>query len=453
VNTLVRGRVVVVEADAPVRRDAVVVLEEGRVTGIRDGDPEDGGPIYDVVMPGLIDAHSHARGIALARHGVGDGPLERFLLELTALTPLDPYDEALVAADRALRSGITAAQIIHHSFGTPAEYADHARAIASGYAQSGIRAFMALALTDQDEYTPPLDGRVITALQPERRTGPEEFAALAQELLGGTGFVQIDAVGPVAPQWCSDRALRAIGSIAAVRVHAHLFESRRQRLPAGVDHVRRLDEAGLLRAESSFAHSVWLDEAQTERVAARGSVIVHCPGSNARLGVGSCPVRRLLDHGIDVALGIDSHGALDEPDMFAEMRKALTVAAAADAPLTAAEVLTMATNAGARALCQPGLGSLRPRSCADLIALDLPGAARAGDPLAHVVRHADAGSVVARWVDGRPAHPGDVARAARSRLEARIEADAPARENRIAGVAKVWQAVDAAWSELEAQRS
>lgn len=452
VNREIRGHIVVVEAQAPVRRDAVVVIDGDGITAVRDAVPADGGPVYDVLIPGLIDAHSHARGVALSCHGIGDGPLERFLVELTALTPLDPRDEALVAADGALRSGITAVQIIHHRFGGPAEYSDQARAIADGYAEAGVRAFIALALTDQDEYAPwPEGGPVPGAPQPQRGVSPEAFLALADALLGSSEFVEVDAVGPVAPQWCSDSALSAIADSGAHRVHAHLLESARQRLPAGVDQVQRLDDALLLRKESSFAHGVWLDDQQIERVAAAGSVIVHCPGSNTRLGVGSCRVRRLLDSGVEVALGLDSHGALDEPDMFAEMRRALTVAAEADAPLTAAEVLRMATKGGARALCRPGFGTLRPGTCADVIALDLPDVRRADDPVAHVIAHADAGSVTARWVDGRRVEPLAAAAAARKRLQARLEEDSPARGQRLAAARRAWHAVDAAWRELESR--
>jgi 5-methylthioadenosine/S-adenosylhomocysteine deaminase len=452
VTQAIRARIVVVEADAPVRRNAVVVIDGDRITAVRDAASADEGPVYDVLLPGLIDAHSHARGVPLRCHDVGDGPLERFLVQLTALTPLDPRDEAFVAADGALRSGITALQIIYHGFGGQAEYTDQVRAIAEGCAEAGVRAFVALALTDQDEYAPSPQGHPAPdARQPQRGMSAEALPALAEALLGRTGLVEIDAVGPVAPQWCSDGALSTIGDTRAGRVHAHLLESARQRLPASLDQVQRLDDAHLLRKQSSFAHGVWLDDEQIERVAAAGSVIVHCPGSNARLGVGSCRVRRLLDHGVDVALGLDSHGAHDEPDMFAEMRMALAVAAEADAALTAAEVLTMATKGGARALCRPGLGTLRPGACADLVALDLPEACRADDPVARVIARADAGSVVARWVNGRWAEPSTVAVAVRRRLQARLEEDAGARAQRLATAEGAWHTVDAAWRELEAR--
>jgi 5-methylthioadenosine/S-adenosylhomocysteine deaminase len=450
VSETIRAKVAIVEAGAPPRRDAVIQLGGGRVTGLHSAAPGGHGPVYDVVLPGLIDAHSHARGVPLAAHGIGAGPLERFLLEVRALTPLSPGDEALAAADAALAAGITSVQVFCHDFGDPAAYAQRARATAEGCAEAGIRAFIALGLSDQDEYAPAADGpqRDQGVPAPSRGVTPESFPRLVSRLLGEHGFVSIDGVGPVAPQWCSDDALRAIAMVpGARRVHAHLLESARQRLAP--DPVARMERAGLLSPASSFAHGIWLDDAQMRRLAQAGATIVHCPGSNVRLGAGICPARRLLSAGIGVALGLDSNGSAWESDMFAEMRAALQTATSAGLPLTATEVLAMATTGGARALARPDLGTLRPGAAADVVALTLPGVAEAADPVGYVVEHATRESVVATWVAGRRTARSVAAEVARARLAAAFEADAPARAARLAGMKGAWEAVDHAWRAAE----
>ena len=447
----IAGRVVIVAADSAVRRDAVVLLDDGRVADVRDGTPGVA-TVYDMVMPGLIDGHSHARGIPLDCHGVGQGPLERFLVEVRALTPLPQRDEALVAADAALASGITAVQVIHHDFGDQAAYARGARAIAEGFAAAGIRAFITLGLTDQDEYA-PAGGRPFFSQDgdlpvPSRGVTPVRFPALASRLLGGRGLVGIDGVGPVAPQWCSDEALRAIAAVpSARRVHAHLLESARQRLAP--DPVARLEQAGLLSAASSFAHGVWLDSKQMARLARAGASVVHCPGSNARLGVGTCPVRRLLDAGVSTALGLDSNGAADEPDMFAEMRQTLRSAEAAGEPLAAAEVLALATTGGARVLARSDLGTLRPGAAADVVAVNLPGAAGAADPVAHLIEHGGPRSVAGTWIAGQRTERSTAAAAARARLAAALRRDEPARKARLTEARTAWEAVHRAWQAAE----
>lgn len=451
----IRGRVVIVDASEPARRDAVVEFGGGRVTSVRDVAPWDEGPGYDVVLPGLIDAHSHGRGVPLADHGVGGGPLERFLIELRALTPLPPADEALAAGDAALATGITSVQAMHHDFGDASEYARRAIAMADGYATAGVRAFIALGLTDQDEFVPRWPGSRTgndAVAGPRRGMSPDAFRLLGPRLLGQRDTVHIDAVGPVAPQWCTGRALRAIRDIqGAARVHTHLLESARQRLAPSGDPVARLQNAGLLTAASSLAHGVWLDDGQIDRIAASGAVIVHCPGSNARLAGATCRVRRLIDAGILVALGLDSHGVTAEPDAFAEMRLALCAAADAGLPLTAAEVLTMATTGGARALGRPDLGTLRPGAAADIVALNLTGAATTPDPIGYLVTHANPGNVAATWVSGRRTLPEPAAAEARARLAAAMRDDGAARAARVAETATAWQAADALWRELEAR--
>ncbi len=412
----IHGKVVIVEAGTPVRRAAVVQLGGGRVTDLRKASPSGGGPVYDVVLPGLVDAHSHARGVPLAAHGIGAGPLERFLIEVRALTPLSPKDEALVAADAAL----------------------------------AIRAFVALGLTDQDEYGPATNGprRDNGVLAPSHGVIPGGFPGVASQLLGEHGLVSIDGVGPVAPQWCSDDALRAIAMVSGPpRVHAHLLESARQRLAP--DAVARMERAGLLSPATSFAHGIWLDDAQMRRLGQAGATIVHCPGSNTRFGAGTCPARRLLSAGVSVALGLDSNGSAREPDMFCEMRAALQSATAARSPLTATEVLAMATTGGARALARPDLGTLRPGAAADVVALSLPGVAQAADPLGYVVEHATRESVAATWVAGRRTARSLAAAAARARLAAALDADAPARAARLAGMKRAWEAADRAWRAAE----
>jgi 5-methylthioadenosine/S-adenosylhomocysteine deaminase len=449
VSETIRGKVVIVEAGAPARRAAAIQLGGGRVTDLHGAPPGSHGRVYDVVLPGLIDAHSHARGVPLAAHGIGAGPLERFLLEVRALTPLPPEDEALAAADGALAAGITSVQVFHHDFGDAAAYAQRARATAEGCAGAGIRAFIALGLTDQDEYAPATNGphRNKGPFAPGRGVTPEGFPGVVSQLLGEHGLVTIDGVGPVAPQWCSDDALRAIAVPAARRVHAHLLESARQRLAP--DPVARMERVGLLSPASSFAHGIWLDDAQMQRLARAGAAVVHCPGSNVRLGAGTCPVRRLLSAGVNVALGLDSNGSAWEPDMFAEMRGALQIAAAAGSPLTTTEVLAMATRGGARALVRPDLGTLRLGAAADVVALNLPGVAEAADPVGYVVEHAARESVAATWVAGRRTARSSAAAAARVRLAAALEADAPARAARLAGIRGAWEAVDRAWRAAE----
>jgi 5-methylthioadenosine/S-adenosylhomocysteine deaminase len=460
----IRGRVVIVDAGSPVLHDSVVELHHGRIAAVRPGQETDSGPVYDVVMPGLIDAHSHARAIPIPDHGIRGGPLERFLLMLSAMTPLDPYDEALAAADAGLAAGITTTQVIHHSHGSTQECEQHLQAIISGYDDAGVRAAITLGFTDRDEFAPlslmtGMPVRLPQLAKPRRGMTASEFASLADRWMreycrdgGPRQRVVVDGVGPVAPQWCSAETNAAIGSARhGGRVHAHLLESPWQAVAARTcDPVQALIDAELLGPWSVFAHGVQLGALDRDRLARAGATVAHNPGSNHNLNAGRARVRRLLDDGVSVALGIDSNGASAEPDMFGEMRAALTAAEDLGEPLTAREVLAMATSGGARALSRPDLGVLTEGAGADVIAVALADVADASDPVAELVRRADRGSVAARWIAGQPVTPSG-ATEARRRMARCMEQDAAARAARINMTAGQWRRVHDTWATFQAR--
>jgi len=437
---------VVTRPGRPPLRNATVEIRDGHVVGVRPASADDDVPVHDVLLPGFIDAHSHARALPVSAHGIsGSGPLERYIVELRALTPLSARDEALVAGADGLATGITTTQVIHHTFDGPSSYADTACATADGYAAAGARAAIALTITDQNEYAPA----EIAEVTLRRGVDPRAFARLVESLAGlshGDGRVTIEGVGPVGPQWCSDLALAAIARVSAGRrVHCHLLETRRQGQMPGGDPLARLEAAGLLNARTSVAHGIWLTQPQVSRLARAGAVVVHCPGSNQRLGVGHCPVRAHLTAGIPVALGLDSHGAAEPPDVFAEMRAALAEGEATGGPLSADEVLALATVGGARALCRNDLGVLEPGAQGDVVALELATAIDASDPIAEIVERATRDSVAAVWVAGAAAPPAPEADDARTRLRAQLDADSHARRRRVEEVTALATRVEAAW--------
>jgi 5-methylthioadenosine/S-adenosylhomocysteine deaminase len=135
--------------------------------------------------------------------------------------------------------------------------------------------------------------------------------------------------------------------------------------------------------------------------------VVHCPESNLRLGVGVCPVARLLGRGVAVALGTDGAAANNDLDLLAEARIAGLVSAgvaATPGDLVAGDLLRMATLEGARAL---GLGevtgSLLPGKWADLCCIDLRRARSwpVHDVATAVIYAASSQQVTDTWVAGR----------------------------------------------------
>ena len=108
-----------------------------------------------VALPGFVDAHSHGRGLPREDLDLAGFPLERFLVELSAATSLDPGEDAMVAAGQLLATGVTTVQIFYSAFTDAPGYLAGARAIATACRSVGIGCELVLGFTDRDEYLPP----------------------------------------------------------------------------------------------------------------------------------------------------------------------------------------------------------------------------------------------------------------------------------------------------------
>lgn len=403
-----------------------------------------------LALPGLVDAHSHGRALPSEAQGITGGPLELFLLRLTAFTPLDPFDDALVAGTDLVATGVTSAQAIFHSYAPADAYPDGARAAFEGLRRSGLRCDLALGITDQYELMPPtaLEEREVPRcladlLSVERGLDPdgyfEAFDRLREELDDEARRILL---GPVAPQWCSDRIWSDVRRRMddGVRVHTHLLESRLQRSPLyGDPPVAKLDRLGILSPSLSAAHGVWLLDEEIGLLADRGASVIHCPASNTRLGVGTARVREWRDAGVASAFGLDSNALEYPPDAFAELRHLRNVARDLEAPVAAREALYMATIGGARALGREReLGVLEPGTYADVSLVHMERTPRRREELAGAILDGASRSSVAEvWVagrmqveDGTPVRSSEV-HAARRRLRADLERDRPRREQRL----------------------
>jgi cytosine/adenosine deaminase-related metal-dependent hydrolase len=403
-DTLFRCRRLLAHPGSAIADDQGVLVRDGTVRSVGGfADMRDDLPVVELdglVIPGLVDAHSHLRGTATVDHDVPNAQLERWVLGLTAMTQLDPYDDAGVAAAGLLGSGVTSVMAILHSFADQDAYVSSAAATARALGEVGLRAELVLGFTDMLELTPQRAGfdpveRGLTAL---------DFDAVVRRVTAAVDdpLVRV-AVGPVAPQWCSVEALRVLHDLVRedYRAHTHLLETRHQRhWLNGDDPVRRLLAAGLVTGSLSAAHAVWAEPDELALLAGAGTTLVHCPTSNLRLSSGSAAVRAWLAAGAQVALGLDSQDDPSSPDMFEEMRTALRVAASLGQPVSPAQVFAMATLGGAAALGRAGeIGQLSAGSAADLVVLD--GVAAEAADLTALVHTATRADVVRVVVGGR----------------------------------------------------
>ena len=176
---------------------------------------------------GFIDAHSHLRSTTLSQQLVADSKsLEEAILRMSAMSAVDPFDDALLACSQLLSAGITGVQVIFHTFGTPDSYLEALSKTLSGIEQSGIRALVILGITDQAEFLPiGLEDNSLlpTWLPPKQNLSAVQFADVYETAKKMYPMVKF-GIGPVGPQWCSEYLLGALAELSqdGARIHSHL---------------------------------------------------------------------------------------------------------------------------------------------------------------------------------------------------------------------------------------
>lgn len=149
------------------------------------------------------------------------------------------------------------------------------------------------------------------------------------------------------------------------------------------------------------AHCVKLDDHGITRFAATGTGVAHCPCSNMRLASGIAPVRRMLDAGVKVGLGVDGSASNDAGHLMAEARQAMLLARVGrslepfgcdhgPASMSARDALRLGTRGGAQVLGRfDEIGQITPGYAADLAIFDLRTLGMAGsavhDPVASLL--------------------------------------------------------------------
>ncbi len=221
------------------------------------------------------------------------------------------------------------------------------------------------------------------------------------------------SITPHAPYTNSDSSFtkaKALSDSTETVVHLHLHETQSEVDMSLETHgkrpIHRLHDLGLIDEQLIAIHMTTLTDEEIDLMAANNVSIVHCPESNMKLASGFCPVQKLLDKGVNVALGTDGAASNNDLDMFGEMRTAAFIAKGHSGDCTAlpaATVLRMATINGAKALgIDDTTGSLEVGKSADMIAVDLSDYCQfpVYNPISHLVYAVNSRQVQHVWVAG-----------------------------------------------------
>ncbi|WP_432343865.1 amidohydrolase [Shinella yambaruensis] len=372
------GRIAAIGTNLAARPDAAIIDGRDRL-----------------VMPGLVNAHTHSSETFFRGRYEGM-PLEIWLLYAYPLLMGPVIDErllylrSLLLAMESLRNGVTT--MCDDFFDPPAHDLSRLSAVFSAYADAGIRANVSSAVMNVHTLDALPYARQVMPLHLQEKLdfGPPMSAAAYIDycrsafaaLHGRAGRLSF-MIAPSAPQRCTPDMLQACHALAVemgVPLHTHILETKTQAVTGqaffGKSLIAYMRDLGALSRNTTIAHAVWVSEDDIAMMGEAGCSVAHNAVSNQKLGAGIAPIRQLLDAGVMVGLGTDGVSSNDTARIFDVMRVAGLVHSVSgpdhDRWIRADEILAMATIGGARsAMLEDVTGSLEVGKAADLLILDL----------------------------------------------------------------------------------
>jgi 8-oxoguanine deaminase len=204
-------------------------------------------------------------------------------------------------------------------------------------------------------------------------------------------------VAPCSPFSVSRDLMKEAAALArshGVSLHTHLAENVNDiaysREKFNMTPAEYAEDCGWVGHDVWHAHCVQLDDAGVHMFARTGTGVAHCPCSNMRLASGIAPIRKMVDAGVPVGLGVDGSASNDGAHMLGEVRQAMLLQRVGFGPdaMTARQALELATLGGAKVLNRDDIGSLKPGMSADIAMFKLDHIGFAGalhDPVAALV--------------------------------------------------------------------
>lgn len=317
-----------------------------------------------VVMPGLVNAHTHVPMTML--RGLADD----LRLDVWLLGYMMPVEREFVSPDFVrLGTQLACIELIRSGVTCFADMYYFEEDVARATAEAGLRAVCSQT--------------VMKFPTPDARFYEESLASSRDYIQRWLNHpLIIPSIAPHAPYTCTEEILQATASLAIefdIPLHTHIAETaievENSRREHGMPVVPYVKKQNLFDAKVLAAHCVHIDDGEIHTLRHHHAGIAHNPSSNLKLASGFAPVSKMLELGLNVGIGTDGPASNNDLDMFEEIRLAAFIAKAVTGnpiELPAETALTMGTRLGAQAMHIGHLtGSLEPGKRADLILVDI----------------------------------------------------------------------------------
>jgi len=349
-----------------------------------------------VLMPGMVNTHTHTP-MSLFRGLADDLELMDWLQNHIWPAEQAVIDETSVAAGtrlaiaEMLRGGTTCFNDNYFFHNT----------IAKTAAEEGMRACVGLLIIN------------VPTKWADNEAGYFEKAIATLESNNSNPLITW-SMCPHAPYTVTDNGLKRVKELSDqynIPIHMHMHETKveidQSMNEYNMRPLERIHKLGLLSPRFINIHMTQLTSEEINLVKETGSHVVHCPESNLKLASGFAPISKLLEAGVNVAVGTDGAASNNDLDMFGEIRTASFIAKAIGANpthLPAKEALAMATINGAKAIgLEKEIGSLEPGKAADLVAVNLNSflTQPTYNPMSHLVYAINRLQVSDVWIAGK----------------------------------------------------
>ena len=393
---------VTMDPASPVLKDAFVAVEGMKIASVGTQRPAgDFDRVVDctgrVMMPGLINAHTHIPMVLMRGYG-GGCDLHTWLNEY--IFPAESrWDDRSIAA--ATQLGL--AEMISSGVTCIADMYMRTGVIAQEVVKAGISANLSCGVVyfgAPEDFSPEKCGDCqVTEELRKSWHGAED----GQILIDASIHAEYTSCPPLW-KWVAD-----YGQRFDLGMHVHISETRSEHEKClekyGKTPIALFDQYGVWEQGGQAAHCVWVSDEDMEIMARKGITAIHNPYSNLKLGSGVARVPVLSRAGVNIALGTDGVSSHNSTDLFADMKLAAILhngVGCDPMAVTAPQALAMATVNGAKAL-RRNTGVIAPGKMADLILVDFtaPNLIPCHDPAENLVFSAYGSNVVMNMARGK----------------------------------------------------
>jgi len=289
-----------------------ILIEDNIIVSLSESDSSD--HVIDgsnsIIMPGLINAHTHA-AMSLFRGYADDLPLKEWLERKifpaeAKLKPEDIYNGTLLSCVEMIKSGTTSFVDMYFDV----------KSVVQAVQKIGMRVCASEVVVDNHDR--------------DNREGALKKAEASLQYLESINDPKvIPSVAPHSLYTCSQNLYLDLKDLAKehrVKMHTHLAETKQEEADVYKIYSLRpfevMQKMRMLGPEFIHAHCVWLSKENIMDIADSGSYVVHNPVSNLKLGSGIAPANDLMHANAKLCLGTDGSASNNTLDMFETMKMA-----------------------------------------------------------------------------------------------------------------------------------